>query len=221
MPDREEQTRRIAADAVAAGDATGWFERLYVEAEGGEAMVPWDRGVPHPLIAEWVQTRLPEGHGRRAVIVGAGLGEDAELIAGCGFETVAFDISPTAIRTARERHPDTTVDYVVADLLDPPGEWRRRFDLVIESLTVQSLPDPLRPKAIGSVRDLVAPGGTLLVVAAARDAADGPVDGPPWPLTREEIDAFATGGLRQLRVEELAGPGDPSIRRWRAELRRG
>jgi SAM-dependent methyltransferase len=219
MPDREAETRRLAAEAVRAGDATGWFERLYVAAGSGEALVPWDRGAPHPLIAEWVQTRRPDGGGRRAVVVGAGLGEDAELVASLGFETVAFDISPTAIRTARERHPGTAVRYVVADLLDPPADWRRRFDLVVESLTVQSLPDPLRPRAIEAVRDLVAPGGTLLVVAAVRDAADGPVQGPPWPLTREEIDAFAAGELQPVQVEDLPAPGDPSSRRWRAEFR--
>jgi len=33
--DADEDTRRLAA-----GDATGWFERLYAEA--GEAEVPWD-----------------------------------------------------------------------------------------------------------------------------------------------------------------------------------
>jgi hypothetical protein len=76
------------------------------------------------------------------------------------------------------------------------------------------LPDDLRPEAIARVRDLVAPGGTLLVVATARDAAGGPVQGPPWPLTREEIDAFASGDLRPVGVEEIGG-------RWRAELRRG
>ena len=109
------------------------------------------------------------------------------------------------------------MQYVVADLLDPPADWRRRFDLVVESLTVQSLPDDLRPRAIERVRDLVAPGGTLLVVAAARDAAAGPVQGPPWPLTREEIDAFAGDGLAPVGVERLGGPGTD---RWRAELRR-
>jgi len=217
VPDPDAETRRLAAEAVRTGDATGWFERLYVAAGSGEASLPWDRGGPHPLIADWAHARRPDGRGRRAVVVGAGLGEDAELLAGLGFETVAFDISPTAVATARERHPDTTVQYVVADLLDPPADWRRRFDLVVESLTVQSLPDDLRPRAIERVRDLVAPGGTLLVVAAARDAAAGPVQGPPWPLTREEIDAFAGDGLAPVGVERLGGPGTD---RWRAELRR-
>jgi SAM-dependent methyltransferase len=210
MADPEEQARRLAAESLAAGDRTGWFERLYAGSTG----VPWDRGTPHPLIADWVRRRAPDGRGRRAVVVGAGLGEDAELVAALGFDTVAFDVSPTAVRTARERHPGTPVAYLVADLLAPPADWARTFDLVVESLTVQSLPEDLRPEAIARVRELVAPRGTLLVVATARNATGGPVQGPPWPLTREEIDAFASGDLRPVGVEEIGG-------RWRAELRRG
>jgi SAM-dependent methyltransferase len=151
-------------------------------------------------------------------VVGCGLGTDAEHIAGLGFETVAFDVAPTAIETARRRFPGSPVRYTVADLLDPPGEWRQAFDLVFESLTVQSLPVEVHAEAIARVRDTVAPGGTLLVVAAARD--DGPVpDGPPWPLTRAEVEAFAGDELRPVRIEQLRGdPGTPP--RWRAELAR-
>jgi len=217
MSAEDEQARRLAAQSLATDDPTGWFERLYVAAEGSGVAVPWDRGEPHRLLAEWTQERAPAGRGRRAMVVGSGLGADAEHVAGLGFETVAFDVSATAIRTARERYPDSPVQYLTADLLDPPAAWRRAFDLVVESLTVQSLPEPLHGRAIARVADLVAPGGTLLVIATARDAEDGPVAGPPWPLTRAELDGFATGGLRPVRSEAVGGPGE---RRWRAEFRR-
>jgi hypothetical protein len=104
----------------------------------------------------------------------------------------------------------------VADLLRPPPDWERRFDLVVECITVQSLPDPPRREAIGRIASFVAPGGTLIVVAAARGAAE-PADGPPWPLAREELEAFATGGVEPVRVEDLLSGGG---RRWRAEFRR-
>jgi hypothetical protein len=67
---------------------------------------------------------------------------------------------------------------------------------------------------------MVAPGGTLIVIAVARDEADGPVEGPPWPLTRGEIDAFAAGGLQPLRIEQLVDAMQPTLRRWRAGFRR-
>jgi SAM-dependent methyltransferase len=208
--DPDEQTRRIAAESLAVDDPTGWFERLYSAASDGEAVVPWDRGAPHRLLVEWAQAL--EGAGRRALVVGSGLGEDSELVAALGFDTVAFDVSETAIRTTRERFPDSTVRYLTADLLDPPPDWWDAFDLVVESLTVQSLPDPPRAQAIANVARMVAPGGTLLVIAAAREP-DEPAPAPPWPLTRAEIDAFASGDLEPVRIEQIDG-------RWRAELRR-
>jgi SAM-dependent methyltransferase len=199
---------------MTADDPTGWFERLYAAAAAGAAEVPWERGGPHPLLAEWARGR--DGAGRRALVVGAGLGDDAELLAAAGFDVVAFDISPTAIQTARERFPGSRVGYRTADLLDPPAEWRAAFDLVVESLTAQSLPDPPRPRAIANVAAMVAPGGTLVVIAAAREPGEA-ANGPPWPLTRAEIDAFAAGGLEPVRVEDFR---DVGIRWWRAELRR-
>jgi SAM-dependent methyltransferase len=210
--------RRLAAEGLAARDATAWFERLYAAAEDGDAVVPWDRGAPHPLLLEWGAG--VEGGGRRALVVGAGLGADAEYVAGLGFETVAFDVSATAVRTARRRFPESPVDYVVADLLDPPDEWHEAFDLVVESLTVQSLPDPPRRDAIAQVGRMVAPGGTLLVIATARDEADGPVQGPPWPLTRAEVESFAAGGLEPVRIEDLRDAQQPEIHRWRAQFTR-
>jgi cyclopropane fatty-acyl-phospholipid synthase-like methyltransferase len=210
----------LAAESLARDDPTGWFERLYAEAADGRAVVPWDRGGPNPRLVAWSEERALAGGGRRALVVGAGLGDDAEYVAGRGFATVAFDVSPTAVATARRRFPRSGVEYVEADLLDPPAPWRGAFDLVVESITVQALPIELHPAAIERVAAMVAPGGTLLVLSGARDAHEAVGDGPPWPLTADEIDAFATGGLRAVRVEDLRDRADPGVRAWRAEYRR-
>ena len=197
-------------------DPTAMFEPLYVAAADGQRTVPWDRGGPHPLIDEWA--REIEGGGERALVVGSGLGPDAELLAERGFEVVAFDVSPTAVASARARFPDSHVDYRVADLLDPPAGWRAAFDLVVESLTVQSMPPRFHAQAIANVAGMVAAGGRLLVVATARDGDGEAPDGPPWPLTRREIDAFADGELELARIELVRATGVPP--RWRAEFRR-
>jgi SAM-dependent methyltransferase len=214
--DPDEHSRRLAAESLTGDDPLAWFERLYTDVQGGAAVAPWDRGGPHPLLVEWADARAIDGAGRRAVAVGAGLGEDAEYLSARGFETVAFDIAATALKLAAQRFPGSRVDYRVADLLDPPAEWRRAFDFTFESLTVQSMPPHLHDAAIAEVGELLAPGGTLLVVAAGRDAGDD-VQGPPWPLTRSEIEAFAAGGIEPVRIEELR---DATVFRWRAEFRR-
>jgi 2-polyprenyl-3-methyl-5-hydroxy-6-metoxy-1,4-benzoquinol methylase len=140
--------------------------------------------------------------------VGSALGDDPELVASLGFEVTAFDVSPTAVTRAKARFPDSRVNYRVADLLDAPAEWREAFDLVVEALTVQSLPPDLREGAISAIVSFVAPGGELLVVSA--QAEDHPYgDGPPWPLSRAEVESFARDGLELRSLEDAQ-------QRWRA-----
>ena len=153
------------------------------------------------------------GDGARALVVGCGLGEDAEYIARLGYATTAFDIAPTAIAAARSRFPRSPVDYQVADLLALPHGWSRAFALVVESTTLQALPDP----ALERLGDFVAPGGTLIVIARREPGTAG--SGPPWSLTRTEIDSIATSGLQQVSTETIDVASVPA-RRWLAEFRR-
>ena len=191
---------------------TAWFERLYAAAETGEAEVPWDRGGPNPFLVQWVREREPEGAGRRALVIGTALGDDAELLAGRGFAVTAFDVAPTAIEAARRRYPDSDVDYRVADLLALPAEWRGAFDLVAECITVQALPVSLRSQAIDAIASAVAPGGTLVVVSGIF-SGDGERPGPPWELTRAELDEFE----RTLRPVEVGVARIGDAARWRGE----
>jgi hypothetical protein len=186
----EDEEACLAAASLAAGDATGWFDRLYAAGAAGRVPVPWSRSEPHPLLTGWAQHHNLPGAEKRAVVPGCGLGADAEYLAGLGFATTAFDVSPTAIRLARQRHRGTSVEYVSADLLHLPRSWLRAFDLVAEIITVQALPRAVRRRATAGVARLTVPGGTLLVIAAAHDGAGEPQTGPPWPLTRADVDEF-------------------------------
>jgi SAM-dependent methyltransferase len=212
VPDPDEHTRRLASAALDAGDPTGWFEQLYAAADEGEAVVPWDRAEPQAVLVAWADARPPAREGQRALVVGCGLGRDAEYIASRGFATAAFDVSATAIEMAKRRHPGSRVEYVTADVLDLPDDWRQAYDLVVESITVQSLPPALHAQASDHIGRTVGPGGTLLVVSGVREEGDE-VDGPPWPLSRREIDAFAVGGLTAVSVTQRD-------QRWVAELTR-
>lgn len=199
-------------------EATAWFEHLYADAEAGRAEVPWAQGRPSPLLVEWAEQTELAGQGAPALVVGCGYGDDAEYVAGRGFSVTAFDISPSAIRGARERFPGTTVGYTVADLFELPAAWHRAFSFVVEIFTVQALPVRLRPAATAAVADTVAHDGRLLVVARIREEeAEG--EGPPWPLTRAELDSFGSNGLRLEQVERIPRP-DGVGSWWRAEFRR-
>jgi SAM-dependent methyltransferase len=211
--------RRLAAESLAQGDPTGWFEPLYAAAAAGDAVVPWDRAEPNALLVEWARERRVDGAGRRALVVGCGFGRDAEHVAALGFRTTAFDVAETAIRSARDRHPGSAVDYVVADLFNPPAAWTGAFDLVVESITVQAMPPSVRAEAVGRVRDMVAAGGELLVIAGIRAEGER-ADGPPWPLTRAEVESFEGDGLAMVDIERVALPTAPDTILWRAVFRR-
>lgn len=96
-----------------------------------------------PALRGWLNDCGPAA-GRSAVVVGCALGVAAEFLSTNGFRTTAFDISETAVRTALARHPDTAVDYRVADLLSPPPEWRGAFYLV-ENVVDEGAALPERP----------------------------------------------------------------------------
>ncbi len=85
---------------------------------------------------------------------------------------------------------------------------------------MQALPRAVRRQATTSVARLTAPGGALLVIAAAHDGTGEPQTGPPWPLTRAEVDEFAADGLAAAVIEITVMPGEPAERRWRAEFHR-
>lgn len=213
----DDHAQKLAADSIAGGSPTAWFEPLYDAAGRGEAEVPWDRGAPHPLLSEWFAQHPEEatGDGRTAIVPGMGPGHDSELLASLGFRTSAFDIASSAVEQVRSAHPDSLVDYRVADLFDLPQEWRGSFDLVVESMTVQSMPRDVRAKATAAVRSLVAPGGVLLVIGGVHPADVDLAEGPPWRLTREEIEAFGADGLALQRIDQ-----DAEGNRYRAEFRR-
>ena len=113
------------------------------------------------------------------------------------------------------KYPASSVSYFVADVLDLPREWLDRFDLGVESLTVQSMPPEEHTAAAQNIAALVAPEGTLLVLATTRDESSE-VKGPPWPLTRAELEEFANSDIILRRVERIEGGAW-----WRAELTRG
>ncbi len=216
MTDRT-RARALAQESIARGDAVGWFERLYAEAARGEAHVPWADLAPNPHVVEWLDRRASLGG--RALDVGTGLGDTAEELARRGLDVVAFDVSPTAVATARERFPASAVDYRTLDVLALPRELDGAFDLVVECYTLQVLPPEPRVRALAALRRTVARGGVLLLVARGREP-DDPAGEMPWPLTLAEIEAAEGDGLRLVALEDFVDDEDPPVRRFRAELRR-
>ncbi len=192
-----------------------WFKTVYDLAADDPACVPWADEAAHPLLADWLGRH--DIAGLRALDVGCGLGDNAEALTAAGARTSAFDLSERAIAWAKRRFPATTVDYRAADLFDAPEQWRGAFDLVHECYTLQALPNQLLPEAGRALASFLAPGGRMLVIARSRPNPAAP-NGPPWPLSQDDMKALASNGLAIEEIEELAPVDEPM--HWRALYRR-
>ena len=205
------RAREIADRHLAGGDPLGWFNEVYASAGENMSAIPWADGQPNPNLVRWLDRNGGTQDGLRALVVGCGLGDDAEELARRGWTVTAFDISAVSIEWCRKRFPRSTVEYHAADLFDTPTEWKHRFDFIFEAYTLQSLPADLRPVAMRNIARMLAPGGSLLVVARGREPHE-PDTGPPWPLTRAELGTFTGHGLRETAFEDVVDGEAPAMR---------
>jgi SAM-dependent methyltransferase len=212
-----ERVRQLSQQYMAKGDFTGWHEEIYATAQGDSAGIPWADLAPNPFLVEWVNAQISSLTGKKALVVGCGLGDDAEYLASVGLQTTAFDISPTAIAWCEARFTDSTVSYVTSDVLESQESWRETFDLVVEIYTLQVLPAEIRPRAMSTLAGYVKTGGRLFIFARGRDDSE-PATDVPWPLTRAELSAFHQMGLREVSFEDVM---DEDTRRFRAVYQRG
>ena len=211
--------KRLAQEAIQQDRPLEWFEELYSQAtDSGSSLIPWADARPNPNLVEWLDREGTEAKGRSALVVGCGLGDDAEELGRRGFAVTAFDISKSAVAMACRRFPDSPVEYSVANLLSPPPGFSGKFDFVQETYTLQVMPRAMRPAAIERIASFVAPGGTLLVIARARDDSEGLGD-MPWPLSRAELSYVLECGLEQSSFEDYFDSEMPPVRRFRATYR--
>ena len=177
---------------------------------------PVGRFEPNPNLVDWLEAN-PVSKGRpSALVVGCGLGDDAEFLAREAFRSPRLMSHRRRSPGAKVGFPARRPTYVSADLLAPPTALRHVFDFVLEAYTLQVLPRNLREQAISRLADTVEPGGTLLVICRGR-LSDDPEGEMPWPLLRDELFALDRSGLPVDTFEDLWDPHEePAVRRFRA-----
>lgn len=196
------RTRQLAAEFVERGDPFGWFDALYKESGGDTEKIPWADMAPNRFFQAWAGDVDLKGNGRKALVVGCGLGDDAHYLHDLGFSVTAFDISPTAIEWAKKVYGDSDIQFEIADLFQPYREWLGAFDFVLEIYTIQPLPMEMRPKVIDSIAAFVAPAGRVVVVCRGRED-DEEVGEVPWPLSKGDLSRFIENGLRETDFQEF------------------
>ena len=223
MTDEKEEIRarqrEIASEFASRGDATGWFEELYKQADGDNQKISWADLEPNRFLQNWGERTGLRGDGRKALVVGCGLGDDAVYLDDLGFDVTAFDISPTAIDWARRLHADRDIKFEAMDLFEPFRGWLGAFDFVLEVYTIQPLPLEIRPKVIDAIAAFPKPGGELVVVARGRGDDEEP-DQLPWAVSRQDLKRFEENGFVQEHFEIQEGDEDDPMDRFVVKYRR-
>ncbi len=189
-----------------------FFESIYKQSQGDEKKIPWARMQTNEYLTEYLQQHIGEG---KAIVIGCGLGDDAVALEEAGFDVTAIDVSQTAITWCKQRFDYTNVDFRVQDIFDLPQEMLGQYDFIFESRTIQSIPLAFRDKTIQAITSLMAPHAKALVVANGK--REGEVyNGPPWPLTYNELRLFGNHGCDELEFSIFAEESELSTLKFRA-----
>ncbi len=176
--------------------------------------MPWDfRGVPRALV-QWLQKCERPG---RVLIPGCGSGYEVKAFAEHGWEVLAVDFSPAAVRRARAVLGALGERVMLADFFR--GDFgRRKFDVVYERTFLCALPPERWPDYVRCVEENLVEGGRL-VGFFFYGKENQP---PPFPLTEER--ARSLFGEFSRTVDEVASDSLPlyaGYERWQVWQRKG
>lgn len=123
----------------------------------------------------WLLARAAPFLGTRVLDLGAGLGTMVALLP-AGLEVVALEPDPGFVETLRSRFADRpTVTVVEGDAVDPATTaGLGPFDSILCFNVLEHIEDDVA--ALDATRELLAPGGHLLLLAPAHPALYGETD---------------------------------------------
>jgi SAM-dependent methyltransferase len=157
--------------------ATDW-ETKYQQGD-----TPWEKGEASPGLVDFLAAKrdLPRG---RVLVPGCGFGHDVREWARAGYEVTGLDISPSAVRSARERLTSQEVariEFIHADFLnDAPAA---AYDWLFEHTLYCAIDPEQREDYCLAATRCLRPGGQFLAIHYLIPNEDG----PPFGTTVDEI----------------------------------
>ena len=174
-----------------------YFETLDYEHD----LVQWDLfGQPQPCVRHAALTGAFGATGTVILDCGCGAGDNANFLASLGYDVIGFDVSGSAIATARERSSASDklrgdelrgkVDFVQTSAMtleDAAMKDRASeiggFEVALDSALIHCLDDDAQRAYVDGLRTLMKPGGSLYVGCFS----DGNPD--PWQNPRRISEA--------------------------------
>ncbi len=177
-----------------------------------EGNIGWDIGQPAPPFVELLAGADAPSPGSM-IVLGCGRGHDAVFFARHGFDVVAVDFAPSAIRAAKHEAERSSVEirFIEHDLFTLDEGYNHTFDYVLEHTCFSALPSERRNEYAQLVKRLMADNGTYIALFFTH----GKPGGPPFDTTAEEVRALFSPHLSITRLEQ---PGRSAKQRAGQEL---
>jgi methyl halide transferase len=168
-----------------------FWDGLYAEGQDG-----WELGGPSPALEAWLDGGGTFG-GPRVAVPGCGRGHDARLLARRGYQVTAFDFAEAAVAEARRLAAAEGVDMAVEqrDVFTLARDHREAFDGVWEYTCFCAIDPGRRAEYADVLHAILKPAGLLL--ACFYPVREGR-DGPPFPVSREDIASALAGRFTVL-----------------------
>jgi SAM-dependent methyltransferase len=147
---------------------------------------PWEKGEPHPGLADFLT-----GHGPLAgeiFVPGCGSGHDVRALVTPQNHVLGVDLAPLAIAKASARPKIAHEEYLRADLFDLPPEMDGRFDWIFEHTCFCAIDLALRRPYVATIVRLLKPSGGMLAIFFLNPDHDE--DGPPYRVSTAELEEF-------------------------------
>jgi SAM-dependent methyltransferase len=165
----------------------------YLYQHGGDG---WELARTPPPLARYLTSKLSLSSGQRVLVVGAGRGHEALLLAGAaqavGAQVIAIDIAPTAVKTvqaaAAQAGLAAVLQAVEIDLFlrtDSGPLAPASYDLIVEHCCFCAIEPSRRDEYVEQIARLLRPGGRFIGLFYCHSYPGG----PPFGASIEELQA--------------------------------
>ena len=138
------------------------MDKIYAKIPSDE--IPWNFESPPDVLVDLIGSAKVKPC--KTIDLGCGTGNYAIYLASRGFEVTGVDISPTAIKIAKENAKKKGIkcNFVVANVLGDLFEVKEKFDFAFEWELLHHIFPEQRRIYVENVHKLLVPGGNYLSV---------------------------------------------------------